>query len=108
LIGPRQAGSAAELRGSALHRCIHAEAVEGALRHREADLPRAAERLRDWGAGAIVIKNGATARSPSMARAAAGVPALRFDRVVDNQLRGQFCAGFIAATLRGSDPGIRP
>src|SRR5216683_3156961 len=38
-------------------------AVEARFVTGESDLPRAAQALRDWGAGAIVIKNGADGRS---------------------------------------------
>jgi sugar/nucleoside kinase (ribokinase family) len=59
--------------------------------------------LRAWGAGAIVIKNGADG---ALARDNAGrlqlVPAVKINRIVDTTSCGDgFCAGFIAATLRG-------
>jgi sugar/nucleoside kinase (ribokinase family) len=96
--------SAAELRRLLPH--VHVfmpSAVEARFVTGEADLPRAARTLRDWGAGAIVIKNGADG---AIALDSAGrlqvVPALKIDRVVDTTSCGDgFCAGFIAATLRG-------
>ena len=103
LIAPGP-NSAAELRRLLPHVDVFMpSAVEVRFLTGEADLPRAARALRDWGAGAIVIKNGADG---AIALDSAGrlqvVPAFRIDRVVDTTSCGDgFCAGFIAATLRG-------
>jgi sugar/nucleoside kinase (ribokinase family) len=79
-------------------------AIEARFVTGEADLPRAARMLRDWGAAAVVIKNGAQG---AVALDRAGkidvVPAVAVRQIVDTTSCGDgFCAGFIAATLRGS------
>jgi sugar/nucleoside kinase (ribokinase family) len=103
LIAPGP-NSAAELRRLLPHVDVFMpSAVEARFVTGESDLPRAAQAFRDWGAGAIVIKNGADG---ALALDKAGrleiVPAVKIDRVVDTTSCGDsFCAGFIAATLRG-------
>ena len=79
-------------------------AVEARFVTGETDLPRAARALRDWGAGAIVIKNGADgAITLDGAGRLQVVPAFRIDRPSSTPPAAgdSFCAGFIAATLRG-------
>jgi len=78
-------------------------AIEARFITGENDLPRAARALADWGAGAVVIKDGAQG---ALALGSDGklevVAALPIDKVVDTTSCGDgFCAGFIAATLRG-------
>jgi sugar/nucleoside kinase (ribokinase family) len=103
LIAPGP-NSAAELRRLLPHVDVFMpSAVEARFLTGESDLPRAALALRDWGAGAVVIKNG---EEGALALDSAGrlevVPAVKIDRVVDTTSCGDsFCAGVIAATLRG-------
>jgi sugar/nucleoside kinase (ribokinase family) len=78
-------------------------AIEARFVTGETDLPRAARMLRDWGAAAVVIKNG---EHGAVALDKAGridvVPAVAVKQIVDTTSCGDsFCAGFIAATLRG-------
>lgn len=69
----------------------------------EADLERAAEMFLSWGAGKCVIKNGGDGVLVKT-RGEAGwmLPAVPVATIVDTTSCGDsFCAGFIAATLRG-------
>jgi sugar/nucleoside kinase (ribokinase family) len=78
-------------------------AVEARFLTGETDLPRAARKLKEWGAGALVIKNGehgALALSPDGKLEV--IAALPVAQVIDTTSCGDgFCAGFIAATLQG-------
>jgi sugar/nucleoside kinase (ribokinase family) len=102
LIAPG-AESAAELRRLLPHIDVFMpSAVEARFLTGENDLPHAARRLKDWGAAAVVIKNGAEG---ALALDRGGqldlIPAVKIDQVVDTTSCGDsFCAAFIAATLR--------
>jgi sugar/nucleoside kinase (ribokinase family) len=71
----------------------------------ETDLERAAAIFLSWGAGKCVIKNGADGVFVKTGSHAGWVlPAMPIATVVDTTSCGDsFCAGFIAATLRGKE-----
>jgi sugar/nucleoside kinase (ribokinase family) len=79
-------------------------AVEARFLSGEEDLERAARAFRSWGAGSVVIKNGAEgALALDRHGALQLTSAVPLARIVDTTSCGDgFCAGFIAATLRGA------
>jgi sugar/nucleoside kinase (ribokinase family) len=103
LIAPG-AGAAEELRRLLPHIDVFMpSAIEACFLTGESDLERAARTLKSWGAGACVIKNGAEGAMAldrdGMLTKIAAVPVAH---VVDTTSCGDsFCAGFIAATMRG-------
>jgi sugar/nucleoside kinase (ribokinase family) len=103
LISPGP-GAPAELRRLLPHVDVFMpSAVEARFATGEQDLERAGRALLAWGAGACVIKNGAAG---ALAFGADGtlhlIPALPVENIVDTTTCGDsFCAGFIAARLRG-------
>lgn len=82
-------------------------AVEARLLTAEPDLGRAAQALKTWGAGAVIIKNGAEgALSLDPAGQLSTSPALAVSAMDTTSCGDSFCAGFIAALLAGRDwPG---
>lgn len=78
-------------------------AAEARVLTGETDLERAAAIFLSWGAGKCVIKNGGEgALVKTGAEAAWVLPAIPIATTVDTTSCGDsFCAGFIAATLRG-------
>jgi sugar/nucleoside kinase (ribokinase family) len=102
LIAPG-AHSAPELRRLLPHvNVFMPSAVEARFLTGENDLARAARVFKDWGAEAVVIKNGAEG---VLALHRSGqldvIPAVKIEQVVDTTSCGDsFCAAFIAATLR--------
>jgi sugar/nucleoside kinase (ribokinase family) len=105
LIAPGP-NAAEELRGVLPHVDVFLpSAVEARFLTGESDLPRAARAFRNWGAKACVIKNG---EHGAVALDAEGrldlLPAMPVALLVDTTSCGDsFCAGFIAATLRGRE-----
>ena len=102
LISPG-ADSGAEIRRLLPHvNVFMPSAVEARFLTGEDDLPRAARMLKEWGAEAVVVKNGPEG---ALALDRHGkldvIPALKVHNVVDTTSCGDsFCAGYIAATLR--------
>lgn len=103
LIAPG-ANSAAEVRRLLPHvNVFMPSAVEARFLTGENDLPRAARMLKEWGAESVVVKNGPDG---ALALDRQGkldvIAAIKVDNVVDTTSCGDsFCAGYIAATLRG-------
>jgi sugar/nucleoside kinase (ribokinase family) len=103
LIAPG-AGAAAELRRILPHVDVFLpSAVEARFVTGMEDLEAAGRMLREWGARACVIKNGAQGALAFDARGRfEAMAAIPVESVVDTTSCGDsFCAGFIAATLRG-------
>jgi sugar/nucleoside kinase (ribokinase family) len=98
--GPR---AAAELRSILPHVDVFLpSAVEARYVTGEEDLERAARALQAWGAGACVIKNGVDGAIALSAEGKLDVISAFPVEAVDTTSCGDgFCAGFIAATLRG-------
>lgn len=104
LIAPGP-GAAAEVKALLPHVDVFMpSAVEARFLSGETDLERAARTFMSWGARAVVIKNGAEgALALDVQGAVQLIAAVPVPQVVDTTSCGDsFCAGFIAATLRGA------
>ncbi len=79
-------------------------AVEARALSGQEDLAAAAAFFRDLGAGACVIKNGAAGSVLGFADRTVTLPAHAITPIDTTSCGDSYCAGFIAATLRGFEP----